>query len=50
MLTMNLLQRTQSTDPNAENNSLFTVLLKEWLHQPQVFDCFYHESSEHTCN
>ena len=37
---MNLLHRAQSTDPNAENNSLFTVLLKKWLHQPQVFNCF----------
>ena len=38
MLTMN--QAHQSTsDPNAENNSLFTVLLKEMLHQPQVFEC-----------
>ena len=39
MLTMNLSHQShQSTsDPNAENNSLFTVLLKEMLHQPQNF-------------
>ena len=47
MLTTNLRHRAhQSTDPNAENNSLFTVLLKdqsktEMLHQQCVFDCLY---------
>ena len=47
MLTMNFAHRAhQSTsDPNAENNSSFTVLLKEWLQQG--FDCLYHKSSEH---
>ena len=45
MLAMNLRHRAhQSTDPNTENNSLFTVLLKdksktEMLHQQLSLPC-----------